>query len=152
MLKIGLVGVGDISGIYLENITKRFREIKLEAVCDLIHERAQKAFDTYHVPKIYDTMEQLFADPEIDIVLNLTRPYQHFAVTRAALEAGKHVYSEKPLAASFEEGKKLVQLAREKQLFLGGAPDTFLGSGIQTCRRLIDSGIIGEPIGAAAFM
>lgn len=152
MLKIGMVGVGAISGIYLKNITNYFREIKLEAVCDLIHERAQNAYDTYHVPKIYDTMEELFSDPEIDIVLNLTRPYQHFAVTKAALEAEKHVYSEKPLAATFEEGKQLVELAKEKKLFLGGAPDTFLGAGIQTCRKLIDSGIIGKPIGAAAFM
>ena len=69
-----------------------------------------------------------------------------------ALKAGKHVYSEKPLAATLEEGRELVRLAQEKNLLLGGAPDTFLGAGIQTCRKLIDSGFIGEPIGAAAFM
>ena len=152
MIKIGMVGVGDISGIYLENITKVFKEIKLTAVCDLIRERAENAKEKYNIPKIYDTMYDLFADKEIDIVLNLTRPYQHFEVSKAALEAGKHVYSEKPLAATFEEGLELVSLAEEKGLLLGGAPDTFLGAGIQTCRQLIDSGMIGDPVGAAAFM
>ena len=97
-------------------------------------------------------MHDAFADPEVDIVLNLTRPYEHFAVTKAALEAGKHVYSEKPLGASLEEGIQLRALAEEKGLMLGGAPDTFLGAGIQTCRRLIDDGFIGQPIGSAAYM
>lgn len=97
-------------------------------------------------------MHDLFADPAVDIVLNLTRPYEHFEVSRAALLAGKHVYSEKPLAADLAEGRELVRLAEEKGLLLGGAPDTFLGAGLQTCRRLIDDGYIGEPVGAAAFM
>ncbi|MDR2657798.1 MAG: Gfo/Idh/MocA family oxidoreductase [Oscillospiraceae bacterium] len=152
MIKIGMVGVGAISGIYLENITKTFKEIELEAVCDLIRERAEKAREKYNVPKIYDTMQELFADPEIDIVLNLTRPYEHYEVTRQALEAGKHVYSEKPLGAAWDEGKKLAALAEAKGLYLGGAPDTFLGAGIQTCRKLIDAGMIGEPIAAQAVM
>lgn len=152
MVKIGMVGVGSISGIYLENITKMFKEIELVAVCDLIWERAANAQKKYNIPKIYKTMHELFADPEIDIVLNLTRPYEHFGVTSEALKAGKHVYSEKPLAASLEEGKELVRLAEEKGLMLGGAPDTFMGAGIQTCRKLIDEGAIGEPVGAAAFM
>ena len=151
-VKIGMVGVGDISGIYLQNITGLFREIELVAVCDLVREKAERAKEKYGIPKIYDTMYELFADPEIDIVLNLTRPYEHFGVSSEALKAGKHVYSEKPLAATLEEGRELVRLAQEKNLLLGGAPDTFLGAGIQTCRRLIDSGFIGDPIGAAAFM
>lgn len=151
-VKIGMVGVGDISGIYLKNITGLFKEIELVAVCDLVREKAERAKEQYGIPKIYDTMYELFADPEIDIVLNLTRPYEHFGVSSEALKAGKHVYSEKPLAATLEEGRELVRLAQEKNLLLGGAPDTFLGAGIQTCRKLIDSGFIGEPIGAAAFM
>ena len=114
--------------------------------------KAERAQEKYNIPKLYDTMYELFADPEIDIVLNLTRPYEHYGVSIEALKAGKHVYSEKPLAASLEEGKELVALAQEKGLMLGGAPDTFLGAGIQTCRKLIDDGYIGEPIGAAAFM
>ena len=152
MINIGMVGVGAISGIYLENITKRFKEINLVAVCDLVKERALNAQAKYNVPKVYDTMHELFADPEIDLVLNLTRPYEHYEVDKAALLAGKHVYSEKPLGASLAEGVELVKLAEEKGLMLGGAPDTFLGAGIQTCRKLIDDGMIGTPLGAAAFM
>ncbi|MDF2537976.1 MAG: oxidoreductase [Herbinix sp.] len=151
-VKIAMIGVGAISGIYLENITKVFRELELVGVCDLVRERAENAKEKYHIRKIYDTMQDAFADEEVDIVLNLTRPYEHYEVTKEALLAGKHVYSEKPLGASFEEGKELVALANTKKLMLGGAPDTFLGSGIQTCRKYIDDGMIGEPIGAAAFM
>ena len=84
MLNVGMVGVGCISGIYLKNFAQTFKNVKLVAVCDLIRERAENAQKTYSIPKLYDTMEELFADPEIDIVLNLTRPYQHFDVSRAA--------------------------------------------------------------------
>ncbi|WMJ86637.1 Gfo/Idh/MocA family protein [Anaerocolumna sp. MB42-C2] len=151
-VKIAMIGVGAISGIYLENITNVFKEIEIIGVCDLVRERAENAKEKYQIKKIYDTMYDAFKDPEVDMVLNLTRPYEHFEVTKEALNAGKHVYSEKPLGANFDEGKALVALAEEKNLMLGGAPDTFLGSGIQTCRKLIDDGFIGEPIGAAAFM
>lgn len=150
--KIGIVGVGDISGIYLDNITGLFQEIEVIGVCDLVREKAERAVEKYHIPKLYENMYELFADEEVDLVLNLTRPYEHFGVSSEALKAGKPVYSEKPLAATLEEGKELVCLAEEKGLFLGGAPDTFLGAGIQTCRKLIDDGFIGEPVGAAAFM
>ena len=151
-VKVAMIGCGSISGIYLTNITKVFKELELVGVCDLIPERAEKAQKEYNVPKIYPTMYDAFADPEVEVVLNLTRPYQHFDVSKAALEAGKHVYSEKPLGADFEEGKKLVALAKEKGLMLGGAPDTYLGAGIQTCRELIDNGAIGKPIAAACCM
>ena len=130
MKNIGIVGVGCISGIYLENITKVFSDVAVIGVCDLIRERAENAVKKYNIPKLYEDMHELFADPEVDIVLNLTRPYQHFEVTRAALLAGKHVYSEKPLGASWEEGVALVKLAEERGLMIGGAPDTFLGAGI----------------------
>ena len=151
-VKIAMIGVGNISGIYLKNITQTFRELELIGVCDLVRERAEKAAAEYGVPKIYDTMHDAFADPEVQIVLNLTRPYEHFEVSRAALLAGKHVYSEKPLGAELAEGVELRRIAEEKGLMLGGAPDTFLGAGIQTCRRLIDDGFIGTPIGSAAYM
>nr|MCR4904470.1 Gfo/Idh/MocA family oxidoreductase [Clostridiales bacterium] len=101
-VKIGFVGCGAISGIYLENITKRFKEIEIIGVCDLIPERAERAVKNYNIPKLYKDMYELFAEPEVDIVLNITRPYEHYGVTMAALKAGKHVYSEKPLAASLE--------------------------------------------------
>jgi len=151
-VKVAMIGVGAISGIYLENITKIFRGMELIGVCDLVRERAEQAQEKYQIKKLYETMQDAFADTEVDLILNLTRPYEHYEVTKAALLAGKHVYSEKPLGANFEEGKALAALAEETKLMLGGAPDTFLGSGIQTCRRLIDDGYIGEPIGAAAFM
>ncbi|MBQ4320937.1 MAG: Gfo/Idh/MocA family oxidoreductase [Oscillospiraceae bacterium] len=151
-VNIAFIGVGCISGIYLENLTKTFTGVKILGVCDLIRERAEEAQAKYSIPKVYDTMHDAFADPEVEIILNLTRPYEHYAVTKAALEAGKHVYSEKPLGASLEEGVELMELAKAKGLRLGGAPDTFMGAGIQTCRKLIDDGYIGTPVGSAAFM
>ncbi|MEG1875516.1 MAG: Gfo/Idh/MocA family oxidoreductase [Angelakisella sp.] len=149
-MKIGFVGVGSISGIYLENISKMYHNVELYAVCDLVKEKALQAQEKYNIPKLYDTMEELFADPQVDIVLNITRPYEHYEVTKAALLAGKPVYSEKPLAATVKEGAELVALAKEKGLLLGGAPDTYMGAGIQTCKKLIQDGYIGKPIGAAA--
>ncbi|MDR3050620.1 MAG: Gfo/Idh/MocA family oxidoreductase [Oscillospiraceae bacterium] len=149
---VAMIGVGCISGIYLENITNVFQEIELVGVCDLVRERAKAARGKYNIPKLYEDMHEAFADPDVDIVLNLTRPYEHFDVSRAALLAGKHVYCEKPLGATLAEGRALAALAREKERMLGGAPDTFLGAGIQTCRRLIDEGWIGTPIASSAVM
>ena len=148
--RIGFVGCGCISGIYLQNLTKMFKEVEIIGVCDLIRERAEKAVADYQIPKLYEDMYELFQDPEVDIVLNITRPYEHYEVTKQALLHGKHVYSEKPLSPDLAEARELVQLAAEKGLLLGGAPDTFMGAGIQTCRHLIDSGFIGEPIGGSA--
>lgn len=152
MTNIGIVGIGDISGIYLKNITETFKELNIVAVCDLKKDRALLAQKKYGISKVYDTMYELFADESISLVLNLTRPYEHYEVSKAALLAGKNVYSEKPLGASLEEGKELVKIAEEKGLMLGGAPDTFLGAGIQTCRKLIDDGLIGNIVGASAAM
>jgi len=152
MKNIGFVGCGDISGIYLENITNLYKDLFITGVCDLIPERSEKAAKEFGIKKVYKDMHELFADPEIDIVLNLTRPYEHYDVSIAALNAGKHLYTEKPLGASFDEAEKIMALAKEKNLYVGGAPDTFLGAGIQTCRKLIDDGVIGEVFGASAYM
>lgn len=151
-INVAMIGVGAISGIYLENITNTFKDVHLIGVCDLIRERAEAAREKYGIEKLYETMEDAFADPAVDVILNLTRPYEHFPVTKGALLAGKHVYTEKPLGADYAEGKALFELAKEKGLLICGAPDTFLGAGIQTCRRIIDDGVIGDVIGAAAFM
>ena len=97
-------------------------------------------------------MEELLNYKETQLVLNLTRPNEHYETTKAILLAGKHAYSEKPLAATYEEGIELVELAKVQNLLLGGAPDTFLGAGIQTCKKLIEDGFIGTPIGANARM
>lgn len=152
-VNIGILGLGNISGIYLQNLTQVFKEVRIAGVYDLLPEKVAEACEKYEIPnKGYQSMEELLADPEIELVLNLTRPFEHYDVSKAALLAGKHVYSEKPLAATYEEGKELVELAEEKGLYLGGAPDTYLGAGIQTCRRLIDAGFIGRPIAAHAHM
>jgi len=151
-IKIGFVGCGDISGIYFKNLTGLFKEIEIAGVCDLVPEKAERAAKQYNVPRIYKDMHELFADDEVDIVLNITRPYEHFDVTMAAIKAGKHVYSEKPLGASLDEGILLIQAAKERGVLVGGAPDTFLGAGIQTCRKLIDDGFIGDVVGTSAFM
>jgi len=150
--KVALIGVGDISGIYLDNLTRYFKQVEVIGVCDSIREKAEQAQKKYGIPKVYETLQEACGDGEVEIIVNLTRPYEHFAVTKAALEAGKHVYTEKPLAATKEEGEQLVNLARERGLSIGGAPDTFLGASIQTCRKLIDAGFIGEPIGFTASM
>lgn len=151
-VRVAMIGVGNISGIYLKNIHERYTEIELLGVCDLVKERAQKAQAEYPNLKIYDTMFDAFNDPDVEVVLNLTRPAEHFEVSKQALLHGKHVYSEKPLAASIELGKELVAIAEEKGLYLGGAPDTFLGAGLQTCRKLIDEGAIGRVLGVNAHM
>ncbi|MCL2106200.1 MAG: Gfo/Idh/MocA family oxidoreductase [Oscillospiraceae bacterium] len=152
MARIAFVGVGDISGIYLKNITHLFDGLEVVGVCDLVREKAEKAAREYSIPKLYENMHELFADPQVDIVLNLTRPNEHYKVTKAALEAGKHVYSEKPLAAEVGQGRELLLLAESRGLWLCGAPDTFLGAGQQGCRRLLEEGLIGRPVGAAAHM
>lgn len=151
-LRVGIIGLGKISGIYLENLTKTFEhKVELVGVVDLVAERAEAVAAQYKV-KQYADVKALLADPAIDLVLNLTTPQSHYALCRQALEAGKHVYVEKPLSLRVEEASALVELAQTKHLRLGCAPDTFLGGGIQTCRKLIDDGWIGKPIGASAFM
>ena len=149
--KIGVVGCGDISGIYLTNLTTKFANTRVVGVYDLVYEKAEKAAGKFGVPKKYGSLQELLADPDVEIVLNLTRPYQHHEVTMAAIEAGKHVYSEKPLGASLEEALEIKDAAKNKGVQVAGAPDTFLGAGSQTCRKLVDSGFIGKPVGASAF-
>jgi predicted dehydrogenase len=162
MTKVAMIGVGAISGIYLKNITEVFKEIELVGLCDLIPGRAEKGLAFIKeqqekgikctTPKIYKDMHEAFADPEVSVILNLTRPYEHYDVTKAALNAGKHVYEEKPLAVDMKEATELVELAKSKGLELGGAPDTFMGAGIQTARKAIDSGLIGDIVGADCAM
>jgi predicted dehydrogenase len=150
-VKVGVIGCGNISGIYFENLTKTFVNIDVYACADLIEERAKEASEKYSIPNIFST-EELLECEDIQIVLNLTIPKLHFDVCKQVLLAGKHVYVEKPLSLTMEQGNELLALANEKNLMIGCAPDTFLGAGLQTCRKLIDDGFIGEPIAATAFM
>jgi predicted dehydrogenase len=146
-----MIGCGNISGIYLENLTNLFSNTELAACADLIAERAREAAQSYNVPRAC-SVEELLADPDIELVLNLTIPKAHAEVCLSALEAGKHVYTEKPLAIERKHGREVLEAAQASGLLVGGAPDTFLGGGIRTCRKLIDEGIIGETLSAAAFM
>ena len=148
--KIGVIGCGNISDTYFK-VLKRFDVLEVAACSDLDMARARAKAREHAVPRAC-TVRELLADPEIDLILNLTIPLAHAEVTMAALRAGKHVYTEKPLGISRAEGRSILKLAKQKGLRVGGAPDTFLGGGIQTCRRLIDRGVIGEPVAATAFM
>lgn len=149
-MKVGLIGAGSISGVYLQ-VAQRFPMIEIVAVADIVPENAQRRAEEFGIPKVCSP-EDLLVDPEIEAVLNLTIPKAHAEVNRMALEAGKHVYCEKPLGVNREEARAALELAQAKGLRVGCAPDTFLGAGHQTCRKLIDEGAIGEPIGAVAFM
>ncbi len=149
-VKIGVVGCGNISNIYLES-GKKFDVLDIVAVADLDLERARAKAEEHGIPQALSVAEML-ADPEIEIVLNLTVPKAHYEVCKAALEAGKHTYVEKPLSLTRDQGRDLLRIAKEKNLRVGGAPDTFLGAALQTCRKLIDDGAIGRPVAATAFM
>jgi predicted dehydrogenase len=149
-VKVGIVGSGFISGIYLEN-SKIFNSFEVVACADLIMERAEGRVKEYGIPKACST-EEVMDDPEIELILNLTTPDSHYEVAKQAIEAGKSAYNEKPLSIDLADGKELVDMAREAGVLIGGAPDTFLGGGIQTCRKIIDDGLIGEPIAVNSFM
>jgi predicted dehydrogenase len=149
-VRVGIVGCGVISGIYLKNLPT-FEMVEVVACADLLVERAQKRAEEFGVKKAY-TPGELFADGDVDLVVNLTIPKAHADVALAAVKAGKSVYNEKPLCVTREQGRELLRLAEQKGVRVGGAPDTFLGGGQQTCRKAIDDGLIGEPVAATAFM
>lgn len=149
-LRVGLVGCGRISDIYLKNLAN-FKEVSVTACASLdINETRLKA-EQYNIAKIF-SVEEIMADPDIDCILNLTIPAAHAEITLQALNNGKHVYSEKPFVTQLKDGLAILEKAREKSLTVGNAPDTFLGGRWQTCRKLIDEGIIGRPIGVTAFV
>ena len=149
-VKIGIVGCGNISKAYLLT-AQSFPILDVTAVADIDVERAKATAKEYNVPKGC-TVEALLSDPAIQIVVNLTVPKAHADIALRAIAAGKHVYNEKPLAVSLEDGKRIVQAAEAGNLRVGCAPGTFLGGGLQTCRKLIDEGAIGTPVAATAFM
>jgi predicted dehydrogenase len=149
-VQIGIIGCGVISDSYLRGAAGS-RLIKVKAVADLKIEAAQARAAAYGVEAV--SVDALLNDPDIDIVLNLTVPLVHAQVSRQVIAAGKHVYSEKPLATEFADARDLVDAARAKGVRIGSAPDTFLGAAHQACRRLVDEGRIGKVVaGSAAFM
>ncbi len=149
-VRIGIVGCGNISVKYFAT-ARAFRILDCVACADMLPERARARADEFGIPRAC-TVDELLADPAIEIVVNLTTPQAHTAVNLAALSAGKHVYTEKPLAVVREEGARVLAAAQAAGLRVGCAPGTFLGGGLQTCRKLIDDGAIGRPVAASAFM
>ncbi len=148
-VKVGVVGCGFISSIYLK-MARTFESLDVVACSDLSRERAQAQAEKFNVPRVME-VDELLADPSIEVVLNLTIPASHAPVALAAVTAGKSVYNEKPLTLGRDEGERLIELAAASGLRVGCAPDTFLGGGLQTCRQLLDAGAIGEPVAATAF-
>ncbi len=145
--KLGVIGLGDISNAYLTNLQKYPEVVELYGCACRSLEKSKKKAEQYGFRKAYASGDELIADPDIDIVLNLTTPATHYSYNIAAIRAGKHVYSEKPLAATFAEGKEIMDLAKEKGLYVGCAPDTFMGARLQTFRRLMDDGTTGKIVG-----
>lgn len=149
-LRIGVVGCGQIAPTYLKALRKT-DELSVAGVADLDIAAAAALGRRFRIPVA--TPDELIADTGVELVLNLTPPLAHHAVSAAALGAGRHVYSEKPLAATFDGGAELVASAARRNCRLGVAPDTFLGAGWQTARRLLDEGAIGQPVAvSAAFL
>lgn len=141
-MNIAIVGCGFVADYYMTTLPNH-PELKLVGV----HDRdsgAAKRFAAFHGARIFDTLDALLADPSVDLVLNLTNPSSHYAVSLACLEAGRHVYSEKPLAMEIGEAEHLVTLAREKGLQVASAPSSVLGEAAQTTRRAIEDGTVGE--------
>ncbi|NUP99921.1 MAG: Gfo/Idh/MocA family oxidoreductase, partial [Armatimonadetes bacterium] len=149
-VKAGLIGCGAISGKYLEN-SKKFAAFDIVAVADLRREAAQARAAEYDIP-LACTPDELLANPEVEVVINLTPHQAHGPVGIATLEAGKSPYVEKPLAVHRAEGQRMLELAAAKGLRVGAAPDTFFGGAWQTARKLIDDGAIGRPVAAMACL
>lgn len=148
-LGVGIVGCGNISAAYLR-LAPLFRGIEIRAVADLNMEAAQARAEEFGVRA--ETVGDLMAATDIDMIINLTVPAAHYTVSKAVLEAGKHVYSEKPFVLSLAEGTALLDLAAEKGLRVGSAPDTFLGGAHQAARAAIDAGKVGRIIGGTAHV
>ncbi|MEM7024078.1 MAG: Gfo/Idh/MocA family oxidoreductase, partial [Pseudomonadota bacterium] len=146
---VGIIGCGFISAAYLK-AARLFPQIEIRALADLEVERAQARSGEFGVTAC--GIEDLLGNPAIDIVLNLTTPAAHVPVGLQAIAAGKHVYGEKPLAISTGEAQGLLAAASAGGVRVGCAPDTFLGGGHQTARRVLDQGAIGEPVGGTAFL
>jgi predicted dehydrogenase len=148
--RIGIIGCGNIFERYMSGLA-RFPNLKVIGCTDIDLARATAASETFGVTAFADT-DSLLRSPDVDVVINITPPLAHAALTIKALAAGKHVYQEKPLAATLEEAGGILRAARASGRTLGCAPDTFLGSASQTARAAVDTGLIGEPIGAACFV
>lgn len=141
-VRTAIVGCGAISDRYLTNLTTMFSIIDVVGCCNRTHAKAVRAAEKYGIRAM--TLEEILADESIEMVVNLTNPPSHYDVSKRCLLAGKHVYTEKVITVELEEAQELLKIADERGLHLGAAPDTFLGSAIQTARMAIDMGLIGK--------
>ena len=141
MKNIGLIGCGNIAETYFR-AQDYFNNIKFIACADKFPEVSKKCADQYNIKSL--TVDEIIHDTNVDIILNLTIPQAHFEISKLALEAGKHVYSEKPMSIKYDEANELVNLAKDNNLYIGNAPDTFLGGGGQVARKFVDDGDIGK--------
>ncbi|WHO80392.1 Gfo/Idh/MocA family protein [Rhizobium leguminosarum] len=148
-LGVGIIGCGNISTTYF-SLAPLFKGLKVLACADINAQAAEARAEEYGVKA--QTIDELLVNDEIDVVVNLTIPDAHFRVSKAILEAGKHVYSEKPLVLSLEEGEELRRIAKQKNLAVGCAPDTFLGGAHQLARKFIDDGGIGRVTSGACYV
>ena len=148
-VKVGIVGAGNISATYVATL-HMFDFIRVKSVYDLYDTSARKLAEQFGIEAV--ALDAMLSDPEIGLIINLTTPVSHYAISKKALLAGKHVYSEKPLGVSMAEAEELMAIARAGDLRLGCAPDTFLGGGHQLTRRLLDEGRIGKTISATAML
>jgi predicted dehydrogenase len=149
-VRVGVIGTGAISGAYL-GMAKNFPIVEMAACADMNLEAAKKKAEEFQIPRVC-SVDELIAAPDIDVILNLTVPKAHVPIALRAIEAGKHTYAEKPLGIDRNEAKSMLDTAAKKKLRVGCAPDTFMGAGIQTARKVVEDGTIGKPVAFTAFM
>ena len=141
-MKVGIIGCGNIADIYFKNSQKYFNNFDIIACADIKEDASVHYSKLYGVENL--SVDKLLNHSEIELIINLTIPDVHFEVSQSILQAGKHSYSEKPLSIEFNHGKQLLDLSKEKNLYLGCAPDTFLGAGIQESKKILENNIIGN--------
>jgi predicted dehydrogenase len=147
-VKVGIIGCGNISKQYIQNM-RTFDILDVKLVTDIDMDKANQMAAEYDLKAV--PAEELYSDPEVQIVVNLTIPSAHTEISLKAIAAGKSIYNEKPLAISRADARSILEAAQKKGVLVGSAPDNFLGSSLQTCRKLIDDGWIGQPVAATAF-
>lgn len=148
-VKVGVIGCGHVSSEYFQSFSQH-EEIELYACADLNQELAAKQGAAFDIPKVY-TPDALLADPDVEIVVNLTPPSAHAEVSIATVKAGKHVFSEKPLAPTLDAADEILAAAKSAGVLVGCAPSTFLGGPLQTMRKVVDDGWIGTPRAGTSF-
>jgi len=146
---VGIIGCGNIFPAYIKGCAL-FNILQVKACADLVSEASRARAGEFGIASV--SVDGILADPNIDIIINLTIPSVHAETSMKALKAGKHVYSEKPLAVDLAGGKAVCDMAQKAGLRVGCAPDTFLGAGLQTSRKVIEDGWIGRPVAGTAFM